>query len=156
MEPHLTGELNGTELRYQLRGRPYLIALSTGGCAVTAGSCTLKASTPFGVNATGTGLEYFPGGNPAWALSVTPPPNQPLTVEIEVWPGHPAGPRRWTEAGLEKGKTGHAVAGLEPGAIYHLSVNHQAAVSLRADKTGRVEFVRAGHSAEPQQFELAP
>jgi hypothetical protein len=156
LDPRLTDELNGTELRYQLRGRPYVIALSTGGCAVTAGACTLRASTPFGVNATGAGVDYFPGANSAWALSVTPPPEQPLTVAIEAWPDHPAGPRRWTETAMIKGKARHVVAGLEPGAIYHLSVNHQAAVSLRADKTGRVEFARAGHPAEPQQYELAP
>jgi hypothetical protein len=63
LEPHLTGELTGTKLRYQLRGRLYAIDLNTKGCAVTAGACTLRDSHSFGVNATDTGLEYFPGTN---------------------------------------------------------------------------------------------
>ena len=65
LEPHLTAELNGTELRYQLRGQLYVIDLSTEGCAVTAGACTLRDAAPFGVNATDTGLEYFPGKSAA-------------------------------------------------------------------------------------------
>ncbi len=87
LEPHLAAKLNGTELRYQLRGRPYVIALSTEGCAVTVGSCTLRDGRPFGVNATDKGLEYFPGQSAHWALSVTPPTAQALTLEIETWFG---------------------------------------------------------------------
>jgi hypothetical protein len=155
LEPHLVGELNGTELRYQLRGRPYVIALSTEGCSATAGACTLRAACPFGVNATDTGLEYFPGRSAQWALSVTPPAAQTLTVQIEAWPDQPAEPRRWTESAQEQGTTRHVVAGLRPGAIYQLSVNHQAAVSLRADQAGCIEFAHTGLFAAPQKFELS-
>jgi hypothetical protein len=155
LEPRLTGELNGTELRYQLRGRDYVVALSTEGCAATVGACTLRGSPPFGVNAIGTGLEYFPGKSADWALSVTPPTAQVLAVQIEAWPDNSSEPRRWTEsAPQDKGKTRHVVAGLRPRAIYQLSVNGQAAVSLRADKAGRIEFAQTPGLVVPKQFEL--
>ncbi len=154
LEPHLTAELNGTALRYQLRGRQYVIALSTESCAVTVAGCTLRDSSPFGVNATDHGLEYFPGKNAEWALSVTPPASQLLTVQIEKWPDNPGEPRRWTESAPAKGKTRHQVAGLRPDAIYQLKVDGRAADSLRADKAGRIEFARAHESAAPQIFEL--
>ncbi len=60
LEPHLVAELNGTKLRYPLRGRLYEIEPGTEGSSITAGACTLRDAHPFGVNATTTGLEYFP------------------------------------------------------------------------------------------------
>ncbi|HXR08963.1 MAG TPA: hypothetical protein VN765_16610 [Candidatus Acidoferrum sp.] len=155
LEPRLTGELNGTTLRYQLRGRSYAVALSTEGCAVTSGAGTLRGSPPLGVNATAAGLEYFPGKSADCALTVTPPAAQELTVQIEAWPDNASEPRRWTESAPQnKGKTRHVVAGLRPGAVYQLNVNGQAAVSLRADKTGRIEFAQTPGLGVAKEFEL--
>jgi len=156
LEPHMSGELNGTALRYQLRGRQYVIHLSTEGCAATVGVYTLRDPSPFGVNATETGLEFFPGHSPDWALSVTQSPAQPLTVQIESWPVNPDEARRWTETAKAKGKTRHKVAGLRPNAVYQLSVQGHSTVSLRADHAGRIEFTHAdNHASLPQTFELA-
>jgi hypothetical protein len=154
LEPHLTGELNGTELRYQLRGKPYVITLSTEGCSVTVGACALRDARPFGINATDEGLEYFPGKSADWAMSITQPRGGMLTVQIEAWPDNPAEPRRWTETGQENGKMRHRVAGLQPRAIYQLKVNNQTTASLVADKAGRIEFASPPRTTGPQQFEL--
>jgi hypothetical protein len=154
LEPHLTGDLNGTELRYELRGQQYIIGLTTEDCAVTAGNCTLRGSTPFGVDATPGGLEYFPGKSEAWALSVTPPAAQWLKVQIEAWPDSPDLPRRWTESAEKKGKTRHVVTGLRPQSVYQLVVNNNVSASLRTDQTGRVEFTGRTDPVVPQKFEL--
>jgi hypothetical protein len=155
LEPHLTVELDGTALRYQLRGRQYVIELSTKGCAVTVGACTLRDSPPFGVNATAAGLEYFQGTSTDWGLSITRPTAQPLTVQIETWPDNPDAPRRWTESAPQaKGATRHVVAHLRPNTVYKLRVNGEATVSLRADKAGRIEFAHTRGYAVPQKCEL--
>ncbi len=157
LEPHLAGELNGTKLCYQLRGRPYLIDLSTEGCAVTAGAGTLGGPTPFGVNATGAGLEYFPGTNTDWAMSISRPAAGPFTVQIQSWPRDPDAPRRWTEAvPAGEGKTLHVVARLRPNAIYELKANGQTTAPLHADGAGRIEFTGTPGGPAPQQFELGP
>ena len=155
LEPHLTGELNGTELRYTLRGRQYVIDLGTNGCAVDAGGRTLRDSPPFGVNATAAGLEYFPGKNADWGLSITRPTAQPLTVQIGTWPDDPGAPRRWTESASQaKGSTRHVVAHLRPNTVYELRVNGKTTASFRADKAGRIEFAHTRGYAVPQTFEL--
>jgi hypothetical protein len=159
LEPHMTDELNGTKLRYQLRDRLYTVDLSTKDYAVTAGACTLHDSHPFGVNATDTGLEYFPGGNTDWAMSISLPAAQPLTVQIENWPDDPNAPRRWTETAPQAAKgtplrVPHVVAHLQALAFYTLKANGQPAASLRADALGHVEFDYTNDYAAPQKFEL--
>ena len=161
-EPHLTDELNGTKLRYQLRDRLYLIDLNTTGCAVTTDGCTLRDSHPFGVNATETGLEYFPGTNADWAMSIsrspTLLPTSRLAVQIESWPANnPDAPRQWIEASPDaKGKTLHVLTHLRPNTIYVLKANGQIIASLRADQAGCIKFTYTRGYAVTQEFELAP
>ena len=155
LEPHLTSELNGTKLRYPLRGQLYEINLSTEGCAITAGGCTLRDAHAFGVNAIAGGLEYFPGTNTDWALSVSRAAGQTLMVQIENWPDNPDAPRQWTESSPQAdGVARHIIAHLRPGAVYKLTTNGKRTASLRADKAGSIKFTHEGGYAAPQSFEL--
>lgn len=157
LEPHLAPELNGTQLRYELRGRPYLVDLNTAGCAISAGACTLRDSHPFGINATANGLEYFPGTNADWAMSVSRPKGQPLTVRIESWPDAPDASRQWTEISpAGEGRTLYRVKHLRPKAIYQLRVNGQVHDSAKTDNTGQIRFTYSNRNALPQRFELVP
>ena len=155
LEAHLTSELNGTNLRYSLRGQLYEINLNTEGCAITVRGCTLRDSHPFGINATATGVEYFSGTDSDWAMSISRPGNQPLTVQIESWPFAPESPRHWTETSSQtKDATRHVVTHLKPNQIYQLKVNSQYLTSLRTDQTGRLTFAFLNGYAGPQTFEL--
>jgi len=155
LAPHLTGELNGTQLRYQLRGRLYVVDLDTARCAITAAGCTLRGSAPFGVNATDSGLEYYPGANADWAMSVSGPVGHHLTIQIENWPDDPDAPRQWTETATQvKTTILHVVTHLRPNAIYELTANSQTMASLPADQVGRIRFKYNRGYAVPQRFEL--
>ena len=59
LDPHLTPELNGTQLHYTVRGRKYAIDLSTANYAATADGSTLRSAAPFGVNASRAGVGVF-------------------------------------------------------------------------------------------------
>ena len=156
LAPHLTSALNGTSLRYPLRGQLYVVDLSTESCSMTAGNCTLRAPCPFGVNATTTGLEYFAGTNTEWAMSLSRPGGQPLTVQIQSWPDAAGSPCEWTESSPQaSGTTAHVVTQLEPNADYELKTNSRLAASLRSDKAGRVEFAYKRGYDLAQKFELA-
>ena len=155
LEPHLTAELNGTRLRYLLRGQPYEIDLSTTNSAIIAGPCTLCASTPFGVNATAMGLEYFRGTNTDWAMSVAPATAQPLTIQIVNWPDDPDAPRQWIESSPQnKGTTVHLVKHLQPRVRYELKANGKTITSLQANQSGQVKFKVSHGDATPQSLEL--
>jgi hypothetical protein len=155
LEPHLTDELAGTRLRYELRGQLYLIDLNAGSYAVTAGNCTLRDSHPFSVNAAGNGLEYFPGTNTDRAFFVLHPDRQPLTLQIENWPDAPDAVRQWTETSSEnKGKTRYMIKHLSPGMTYELKVDGQTSQSLTADPTGLVRFAQSHDDSSPHKYEL--
>ncbi len=155
LEPHLTSELNGSKLRYELRGRLYLIDLNTEGSAITADNCTLRDSHPFGLNATGNEIEYFPGTNASWAMSISQN-GQPLTVEIESWPDAPDASRQWTVISPTEGSARYVVKHLRPGTIYELQVNGAKYESAKTDKVGQIKFTFTCRNSLPQRFQLAP
>jgi hypothetical protein len=157
LDPHLPADLNGTEFRYQLRGLSYLIDLSANDYAVTVDDCTLRSSNSFGVTANGHKVEYFPRGNETWALAISRPNGQALSIQIDSWPENPDSPREWTETSPQtKGKTVHELTQLRPGIVHELKIDGQVTAKLRADKTGRVQFTYNSGYAAPQKFELAP
>ncbi len=157
LHPHLTAELNGTELRYRLRGRLYEIGLSTKDCTMTSGDCTLRALPPFGVNANETGLEYFPGTNTDWAMSILRPGAQRLLVQIENWPETPDASRQWTETSPQGGgATLHVVTHLRPNARFEVKANGQIIASVRADKAGCIKFIYPRDHAAAAHYSSTP
>lgn len=156
LEPHLTPELNGTRLNYDLRGQRYVIELDMAGSSITAQGITLRDASPFAVNATASGIEYFSGQSKEWALSVSRPEAQPMTVQIENWPTTPEAPRRWLEAVQSgRGKTKYVVRGLRANAAYTLETDGKVTSSLRTDKDGRVKFTLEPRGSVTQTLELA-
>ena len=153
LDPHLTGDLDGTELHYQLRGVSWLIDLATNDYAANAGGFTLRDSNSFGVNVAGHELQYFPRGSATWAMAIS---RDSLSVQINSWPDNPESPREWTEtAPLTQGKTFHRVAQLRPGVVYELKIDGRVKAFLRADRTGRIEFT-SKDGYVPTDLELFP
>jgi hypothetical protein len=56
LEPHLTSELNGTRLKYMLRGKLFTIDLSVGNYAITVNGVTVRDTKPFAVDDNGNRL----------------------------------------------------------------------------------------------------
>ena len=162
LEPHLTPELNGTRLRYELRGQLYLIDLNTAGCAITAGACTVRDSRSvppsFAVNGTDDGLEFFSGKNTDWALSVSRTDGQPVTVQIENWPDDASDVlRQWTETSPPgPGGTQYILKFLPPGNSYELNVNGRPYKLAKVDDNGQLSFTYTHTDSAPQTFQFGP
>jgi hypothetical protein len=155
LEPHLTGELDGTRLPYRLRAQLYEIALGTKGTAVTAGNCSMGDSHPFGVSATPAGLQYFHGTNSDWSMSILSPNATRVTVHIENWADAANEPREWTELAVRGGGgISHVIRGLSPRASYQLYVDGKAGKSVRADETGQVKFEHRARTGESHRLRI--
>lgn len=155
LEPHLVPELNGTRLKYSLRGQSYLIDLSTEGCQMTVEDFAVRATQPFALKASGNRAEYFSGGSEAGALSVTRSKRTPLELRIEAWPDGPTAPRRWTEVCARSSATlRYVISGLRPGTPYQLLEAGTRKASFRADASGHIEIEHNAEFAAPRQFEI--
>lgn len=150
LDPHLTLDLDGTQLRYHLRGRQYVVDLATTGSAVTVNGVTVRAATPFAVNAGAKGLEFYAGRGSTPAMSVAA--SHGVTVEITAWPDTSEGARAWNESG-SNGKVAHCISGLSANADYELTVNGEAKTSLKSNAKGQVKFELAVDST-PRKIEL--
>ena len=154
LEPHLAPELNGTHLRYPLRGQCYLADLNTAGCALTAEDFTLRCAGPFGFNARGDSCEFFPADEEHPALALTRSAHRPLQIEILSWPCNPNEPRRWLESSGRSVSARHVLSGLEPAATYELFCDGRKFRSCRADAAGQIEFKRSLGPSRPARLTL--
>jgi hypothetical protein len=80
LDPHMTNELSGTELRYNYRGDRLTIHLDSGSYAVSNKRFKVISPTHFGFYAAGNRLSYFEGKNATPALIVTS--ETPLTLVV--------------------------------------------------------------------------
>ena len=155
LEPHLTAELSGTRLRYQLRNQVYRIDLNEGASRMAVDDFAVCAADSFGLNVQGDTAEFFPGGQNTPALAVIRSRRAPVELEIEAWPTSPTGARKWSESCSGRGITArHLVSGLQQHALYDLRCEGRRLGSFEANAAGRIEFKRTLALGEPVHFEL--
>jgi hypothetical protein len=155
LEPHLTAELDGTQLRYNLRNQSYVIDLSTRGSRLTVEDFAVQDAEPFALNVRGDTAEFFPGSRSVPALSVTRSRRAPMGIAIEAWPASQTGARTWVASCPGQSVTvRQVVADLQPHAVYSLLCDGRKAGSFKADGAGRIEFKRTLGYARAQRFEL--
>lgn len=157
LEPHLTPELNGTQIKYWLRGKEYLIGLSVDNYAIGVDGFAVRDRTPFAVNARGQTLEYFKGPTQSCALAISAPGAQRLDLAIQSWPESVGSARVWSETCPKPGTTArHVVSGLAPGTVHRLWRNGALMDPRRSDASGRLVFECTFSDPGPQNFELKP
>ena len=157
LDPHLTPDLAGTHLRYQLRNQWYDIDLGAKKSAVTVNGFTVRSAGAFAVSSSGNRLACFAGTVNQEAFSITRPSAAKLDIEIAAWPVENGGAFRWSESGSGKPlPMRRVISGLKPMAQYQLLVNGKAASELTTNAKGDIEFTRAGGNNGVSRFGLAP
>src|SRR5262249_4797569 len=155
LEPHLVPELNGTELKYSLRGQSYLINLSTEGSRMTVEDFTVQDAEPFALHADGNSADYFFGNGDGPTMSVSRSSHLPLELRIEAWSDNPTVPRRWTQICPQGGLATHyIIANLQPAGHYQLRQGAKASASLIADPSGRLEFTSTCENASASKIQI--
>jgi hypothetical protein len=155
LEPHLTPDLNGTRLHYNLRNQSYVLDLSTSGSRMTVEDFAVQDAEPFALKVQGDTAEFFPGSRNAPALSVTRSRRAPVEISIDAWSASLTGTRKWGEACAEHGvAVQHMVSDLQPLAVYSLLCNGRTVGSFEADGAGRIAFSRKLNDAGLERFTL--
>jgi len=157
LEPHLTSELNGTQIKYRLRNQRYLIDLNRNDYCVTADSFRLSCSSPVGVNVRNNTLQYFPGRQKSPSLSITKSNEDLYTVRIIAWPTSAGETKKWIESSQNPSTTAeHLVSGLTPNATYSVFQNDHLLSSFPTDSAGCLFFTCPSGYPTPQAFTLRP
>jgi len=133
LEPHITPELAGTQLRYKFRGQPLLISLDMDHYVVSDKSKSISASSAFGFFHTGDVLQYFPGATTTAALEATT--KKSLKLELLRWE---AGCREWKQEAA--GPVDYLVRGLKPGSRYSYSQQGKLLKKITSSAAGEVRF----------------
>ena len=138
LNPHIPGELAGTELNYRFRGQKLKIALDVGRISVSNTRFTIIASSHFGFFASGDTLSYFDGDNDTSALEVRAAIDK-LALGIEKWT---LSERRWTSNATAKatGSMVYAIKLLTPNTSYKISVNDKVIATAKASIDGTIIF----------------
>jgi hypothetical protein len=143
LEPHLTPELNGTKLKYPLRGKTYTIGLSAASYEVGSGKFAINNADRFGINIASDLLEFFPRKAEQAELKLRSRGDGVVHVRIDSWPEDAAQPRQWTQLSTASPCTiAETVSRLQPGKQYELRLNGKTWRKVRADDSGALQFNR--------------
>ena len=136
LEPHLTAELKGTKVKYNLRGENYLIGLNTDKTRVSAGGFTIASSKPFGVNPGKNEISVFFGNESKQTFKA----RCGGECNIELL-SKTASEIRWKQtSGNSKIKVEYVMDGLNPGKKYEVMVNNVLIKDVMADQKGEFIF----------------
>ena len=139
LDPHITGELAGTQIFYLYRGQQLSINLDMQQYAVSNNNFKIISGADFGFSANGEELLYFHGKNYLPSLMARTQAQKKLTLQIHKWE---PGERHWTHASDEMAVStiSYQINDLVPENDYTIFVNHQPLKSIRSNQSGELNF----------------
>ena len=139
LDPHITEDLAGTQVKYNYRNQKLLIDLAVNKYAVSNNQFKIISKTDFGFYSQGNELRYFNGNNNTASLKVRTSTKQNLTLDIQMWTSTQMS---WMQS-FENAHSGNIIYqlnNLKPGADYSISVNDKIIKKLRSDTDGSLLF----------------
>jgi hypothetical protein len=139
LDPHITEDLAGTQVKYNYRNQKLLIDLAINKYAVSNNQFKIISKTDFGFYSQGNELRYFNGNNNTASLKVRTSTKQNLTLDIQMWTSTQMS---WMQS-FENAHSGNIIYqlnNLKPGADYSISVNDKIIKKLRSDTDGSLLF----------------
>jgi len=135
LEPHLSSELDGTELNYNFRGQRLNISLDNDKYAVSNKVFKVVSPRSFGFYATKGQLSYFDRNSTKASLQITSA--QPLTIEIKNWDHHKVEfSATTTKASAQP--VSYLVRQLQADTYYSVSTDGTDAKKVKSDKNGDI------------------
>jgi len=139
LDPHITEDLAGTQIKYNYRNQKLLIDLAINKYAVSNNQFKIISKTDFGFYSQGNELRYFNGNNNTASLKVRTSTKQNLTLDIQMWTSTQMS---WMQS-FENAHSGNIIYqlnNLKPGADYSISVYDKIIKKLRSNTDGGLLF----------------
>jgi hypothetical protein len=137
LDPHITPELSGTELRYKFQGQNLLINLDNDSYSITDKGYKVNSKADFGFNVVNGELYYYNRDSANAALQVKA--TSPINISIKSWED---GKLEWEQlAGKQmEAPLKYTVHQLKPMAMYTLTINQKSPQKRTSNLKGDLEF----------------
>ncbi len=156
LDPRLTPELAGTQLRYRLRQKRYGITLEAEQSVIATDGFRVRAEGSFAVDVSENRLSCFQGDHDQPALMVTRSGKGKVEIEMSDWPDIQGG-CRWRVTGSGSSlKIHQEIRDLQPNANYQLEIGGMATQTLRADTGGGLMIDYTLNEGDTVEFVLRP
>lgn len=140
LEPHITPELAGTELRYKYQGKNLLINLDNDSYSISIKGYKITSKERFGFNMVNGELSYYNrnGANAGLQVKST----APVTLSIKHWEH---GKLEWEQSVSKTGGSPltYTIHQLKPNADYQLTINQKLPQKLKSDAEGDLVINRS-------------
>ena len=139
LDPHLTPELSGTQLKYTFRGQKLSIDLAVQDYSVSNGRFRISAKGDFGFYSSGDDLFYFHSTHSKPSLQATGTPGSHLTLSINNWRQDSMA---WSQSSKDgnAGKWVYRVNDLSPDGNYAVVINGKMVRRVRTGPDGSLQF----------------
>lgn len=147
LNPHITSQLAGTELKYNYQGQKLVVRLLMNCYTVSNDKFKITSAKDFGFFSLGNQLSYFNGSNSNASLVVKTEDNNKIALDFKNWSGERM---MWTESAGRKSKISYSVQQLSPGSYFTVSVNGKAISRIKSDEAGRLAFTHISTTINDQ------
>jgi Bacterial alpha-L-rhamnosidase 6 hairpin glycosidase domain len=139
LNPHITEQLAGTQLKYNFRDQQLTIDLAMNKFAVSNGQFKIVGTTDFGFYSTRNELLYFKGSNDIASIKVKTAPGTKLVLDIKSCSQDKIS---WTQSSTDiiSEKLLYQVIDLKPGSYYTISSNGRILKRLKCNTAGNITF----------------
>jgi hypothetical protein len=137
LNPHITQELAGTQLKYNFRGQKLTIGLDMNRYSVANNMFKIVSHKNFGFYAPGNEVFYFNGNNPNASLKAKT--NSHLTLDIQKWS---ADEMAWleTSTGRQAKTIVYTINQLAPNSYYTIKDNGNRIFRVKSNSKGSLIF----------------
>ncbi|MDO6432226.1 hypothetical protein Q4E93_16615 [Flavitalea sp. BT771] len=142
LNPHITPELSGTELKYNFRGRKFTVSLDTNAYRMSSGQSRITSATDFGMYVTDTTLSYFDRSSVSASLKIKTPANNRLALDIKTWSREKIS---WSQTSNST-QLIYELNDIKPNTNYAISINNKAFKTVRSNAAGSLTFQNTIHS----------
>jgi hypothetical protein len=139
LNPHITSELAGTQIKYNYRNQKLLIDLEVDKYAVSNGRYKITARSNFGFYSSANELFYFNGKSDSASLKIKIQNNSSLAIDINAWGDDQIS---WIQSASDKqaGKLIYQLNDLKRDAYYTISIGNKKEKTVKSSGDGTLIF----------------
>jgi len=155
LDPHITGELNGTQIKYWLRHQNYTIQLSLNNYSMSANSFSVRTSDNFSISSEENKLLYFSRNSPLPSMALSRDKQSEIQIKILSWNNDNKGIKKWMVISKSASvNTDYEIFLLKAGCSYKILKNGVLISVEKSDSNGKIHFSSFADSGKEDLFEL--